>query len=355
MTRSTSLGASGANAADAVRVAGASEPAREARSEKARPNDVHPQEGRPNDVHPQEGRPQERRPNDTHPQEGRPQEGHPQDAHSQEGRPQEASAREALPRPKKRRIWLRVLIAFFIVLVLAAGVLAGLFAWDRWWRYDDAADMQGTWYASGTTVPVNITASEIIFDSKTSYEYTLDTQAKTMRYTLASLEGEGRYWFDDDRQTLVIVDGKGFTSTDTALDDLRRRIDRLFGEGTLPEGEGVIVLKRELDFDALKAKVAAEEAAKRAAEEAERAAAEAEAAADSGASEEGAGGDASEPAVEGSTGQEAAERAPSEDGSARAGSAESASSGEAPKESSEEAGEPAEKQDFANESVGFLE
>lgn len=237
--------------------------------------------------------------------------------------------------PKKKRIWLRVVIIVMSVLIVMALVVAGLFAWNRWWRYDDARDMQGTWYAAGTTVPVHITDTAIALNEETSYLYEIDPQAKTISYYLANMKGEGRYWFENDRQALVIVDGKGFTSTDTAIDDFGRSLSSFFvtvtgGQVALPQGEGIIALTREPDAAALAAERAAEEAAAK--EEAARRHAEAEAA----MAEVAAAREAAE-----------AEEAPAEEAPAEEAPEEGDSNGESEQEPS--------KQEFANESIGVFD
>ena len=194
-------------------------------------------------------------------------------------------------KPRKKRVWLRVLIAVVVTLLLVAAALAAVFAWDRWYRYDDAADIQGKWYPAGSLAAVQIGPDEISFDAETAYSYTIDTHEKTITYTLGPLQGKGHYWFADDRTTLVVEDGEDFSSRDTALADLGRMVANLgatIGGGApeLPEGDGISVFTREVDPAVVAAKQEAdlkareEEAAKRQAEEAAaRAAEEAEKAA----------------------------------------------------------------------------
>lgn len=239
--------------------------------------------------------------------------------------------------PGKRRIWPRVLVGALCVLVVAAAALVGAFAWDRWWRYDDAADVQGRWYAAGTMVPFEVTSDAFVFDGETSYAYELDTQAKTIRYSLRNLEGEGRYWFTRDRTALVIVDGKGFTATDNAIDDAKRQLGEwwagLMGEKVaLPEGDGVIALTREPDEEAIAARAAAEKAAMEAAD--------VEARARNRARAEALAAEAAE------------ERAAQAEADAEAGLGESESSDEGNSSSDDASGEPT---GFANESVGIME
>ena len=125
--------------------------------------------------------------------------------------------------------WGRVVLAcVFAFLVLAAA----LFVWNRWYRFDDIADIQGTWrdVNSGATMEVNATHIKIAEDA--AYEYTIDTTAKTIRYSFGGSEGFSSYRFSEDRQKLVLEDG---VETDWAL-VFHFHDDPGFAEGDLPEG-----------------------------------------------------------------------------------------------------------------------
>lgn len=184
--------------------------------------------------------------------------------------------------PKSRKV-----VAGVLVVVALLAVAAILFSWNRWYRFDDHADFQGQWYVAGTAVPVTIDESTIQLTEDVTYQYEMNPQEKTLRYTFGPMQGQGRYWFSDDRQYLVITDGDKFTGSGTAFDDLLHMFTDLPGKITggdlrLPEGEGIIAFCRTADAEALAqqeaeaaAKAAAEEAARR---EEERRAAEEEAA-----------------------------------------------------------------------------
>ena len=191
------------------------------------------------------------------------------------------SARNATKKRPLKPAQLAAAIVGAVVLV-AAIVIVSLFAWNRWYRYDDHADMQGTWYVVGTTVPVTIDGTSIHLTDDVTYSYEIDAHDKTIKYTFGPMAGGGRYWFSDDRQHLVITDGDKFDGTSTAIDDVLRQLSDTGGAVTgtgakLPEGEGIIAFSREPDAAALKREQ--EEAARKAAEEeAARKAAEEEAA-----------------------------------------------------------------------------
>lgn len=169
---------------------------------------------------------------------------------------------------KRRRTVVAVTAVIAVVIVAAIAI----FAWNRWGRYDDLADVQGQWYVVGTTTPVQIDESTIKLTDQISYEYAIDQNEKTIKYRFGTMEGQGRYWFSDNRQYLVIADGKDYTGADTTVEDLVRQFTELTAsvtgqEITLPEGDGIIAFSREADP---KAQAAKDQAAQKAKEEQER-------------------------------------------------------------------------------------
>lgn len=172
-------------------------------------------------------------------------------AQPEEGGPDEP------PAPVRRRPRVRTwhVVAAVTALVLAA-VIAGaaLFMWDRWYRYDDGADIQGTWYAVGTDAPITITGDAIEFTPDTTYSYSLDENTKSLSFSLGNLDGQAHYVFADDRNVLVIFDGSDYSRWGTAGDDLVRLLmdvsEVSAGRAVhLPEGEGVIALSRTPFYD----------------------------------------------------------------------------------------------------------
>ena len=145
--------------------------------------------------------------------------------------------------PKQKR-WKLVAGTIAGVVVAALLVFAGYVAGSRWVRYDDEADIQGAWYVQGTSVPLEIADGKIAINEETAYDYRIDPASKTIEYTFGSMAGQGRYWFGDDRKTLVITDGDGYTMWSTLLDDLSYDATRLFGRVDLPATEASIVLSR---------------------------------------------------------------------------------------------------------------
>lgn len=114
----------------------------------------------------------------------------------------------------------RLIAAGLVVLVIAAVALG--VSWARWWRFDDTQDIQGQWFSADTTgtAIVNVDGETIRLASDVAYSYTLDTTAKTIQYDFGPMHGQGRYWFSEDRSTLVIADGTDFTTTFTLLEDI---------------------------------------------------------------------------------------------------------------------------------------
>jgi len=203
-----------------------------------------------------------------------------------------------LRRSKLRNILIAVAIAAVVV-----AIIAGLLYWTRCVRYDDHADMQGTWYAAGSMVTIGIDENEIHFTDDVSYAYTIDEKEKTIDVSLGLMEGRSYYRFSNDRQFLVIAKDDSEAAGSVASQGPARLVDdfcSLFGidNFVMPSGDGVVVLERKPSLlstiyareasEVVAVKAAAEErirqeeeqAARRAEEEAaaaERAAAEAEA------------------------------------------------------------------------------
>lgn len=148
---------------------------------------------------------------------------------------------------RRRRKWPWVVGAFVLVIALAVG----LFAWNRWWRYDDAQDFLGNWLANDTTSLVVIDDTTIRIADDVAYDYTIDPVAKTITYTFGSMKGSGRYWFSEDRQQLMITDGDTYSALSTLLDDVSYDAEQLkrsvLGQSPLkrePQA-GVTLLSRE--------------------------------------------------------------------------------------------------------------
>lgn len=157
--------------------------------------------------------------------------------------------REDAPRPssaKKRRKWPFV-VAGAVVLVVVAVVVA--FSCWRWTFANDVQDIQGTWYIAGTQKTVDVTADGIKLADDVTYSYTIDEGAKTLSLSFGNMEGEARYRFSLDRQTLALRDGET-TWGNSLSEDISWTIAALGraiqGEQASPElsGDSTMVLTR---------------------------------------------------------------------------------------------------------------
>lgn len=157
--------------------------------------------------------------------------------------------REDAPRlssAKKRRKWPFVVVGA-VVLVVVAIVVA--FSCWRWTFANDAQDIQGTWYIAGTQKTVEVTADGIKLADDVTYSYTIDEGAKTLSLSFGNMEGEARYRFSLDRQTLALRDGET-TWGNSLSEDISWTIAALGrsiqGEQASPElsGDSTMVLTR---------------------------------------------------------------------------------------------------------------
>lgn len=126
---------------------------------------------------------------------------------------------------------------------------AAVFSWDRWLRFDDAADLQGEWVAEGSDTVILIDGSSIHLTDAEAYDYAIDAGAKTLSLSFGDLSGQARYRFSTDRNQLAIQDGS-FDAFGTALDDIAWAWGCLAGAisgqpvSTPSFGEGSLVLVR---------------------------------------------------------------------------------------------------------------
>ena len=134
-----------------------------------------------------------------------------------------------------------------MVLVVVAVVVA--FSCWRWTFANDAQDIQGTWYIAGTQKTVDITSDGIKLADDVTYSYTIDEGAKTLSLSFGNMEGEARYRFSLDRQTLALRDGET-TWGNSLSEDISWTIAALGraiqGEQASPEfsGDSTMVLTR---------------------------------------------------------------------------------------------------------------
>lgn len=108
------------------------------------------------------------------------------------------------------------IIVVVCLLLVAAATCASL----RWMLPDDVADFQGTWTADDTTGTIEITESSMDLAGQATYQYSLDTFAKTVDASFFSMEGKAHYRFSRDRQSLAIIESKDCSWTATLWSDL---------------------------------------------------------------------------------------------------------------------------------------
>lgn len=168
------------------------------------------------------------------------------EASSVDGSRGRRARREASTKPPRKR-WPFVVVGMLLAVVL---LVVGGFSWDRWLRYDDASEFQGSWQTHGTTAVVVIDGQSIKLTEDVTWTYTLDTDAKTIAFTFGNMEGSGRYRFSLDRSQLVITDGSGYTWFSTLADDIAWQFDQLMRtiqgqpQEEPPSGDHATVLDR---------------------------------------------------------------------------------------------------------------
>lgn len=127
------------------------------------------------------------------------------------------SAQAASAKATIRRRWpLRVLLAVIALSV----VVVGVFAWDRWLRYDDTSDFQGTWFIDDSAKGVVIDGKAIKLTDNVKFSYQIDPFAKTIAFSFGDKANTGRYRFSADRKQLVVTEGSSFTALSTLFEDI---------------------------------------------------------------------------------------------------------------------------------------
>ncbi|MEG1517132.1 MAG: hypothetical protein RR955_03375 [Raoultibacter sp.] len=120
------------------------------------------------------------------------------------GKSHKTTARQPKHRSAKQTWFRRIVVGLLLVVV----VFAAVFSWNRWFRFDDAADMRGEWKLAEASMTIVIDDYTMRLTRDVSYAYTLDTWAKTITFSFGNLKGGGLYAFSDDRKTLVIAEGR---------------------------------------------------------------------------------------------------------------------------------------------------
>ena len=112
-------------------------------------------------------------------------------------------------RPSSGRLGVRIAGVLLLVLV----VVVALFAWNRWFRYDDAADLQGVWTdESGAQLALD--GQRMLVGDSVVYDYTVDAATKTIAYEFNDSKGYSAYRFSGDRTVLALRDVEQGGGTD---------------------------------------------------------------------------------------------------------------------------------------------
>ena len=135
---------------------------------------------------------------------------------SRSGRASASPSKRAKKPRSPARIALSVAIGVFAAFIVACIALAV----DRWWVHDDAQDIQGTWYIYDTEVAIPIGPDTIGISEDAVYEYTIDTQAKTVTYRIGNLTGTSHYRFSSDRSQIALIEDGKKVFTATLFDDI---------------------------------------------------------------------------------------------------------------------------------------
>ena len=170
-------------------------------------------------------------------------------AASKAGKTKEGAEEDAseAAKPKKKRHVVRYVMLSLVAILL---IVVAVFSWDRWLHYDDTQGFQGEWLIDNSTKTVLIDDKTIQLTDDVSYDYKIDSGAKTISFTFGTLSGSGRYRFSEDRKQLVVTEGGSHSLLSTLLEDIGHKWDTLVRavQGQEPEnpnsGEGVIVFER---------------------------------------------------------------------------------------------------------------
>lgn len=118
-------------------------------------------------------------------------------------RPQVTKKRKT---PAQSRRALRVAKIVGIIIAALLLVTTALLSWNHWLRFDDKADIQGTWVVEGTQANVTIDATSLKLTDDVSYAYELDTFNKTISFSYEQLSGSASYAFSPERDVIIITE-----------------------------------------------------------------------------------------------------------------------------------------------------
>lgn len=117
--------------------------------------------------------------------------------------------KEETPKRTKLHLSKRVLLRTALSCLITALVVGmGFFSWNRWFRYNDQLDFQGTWELQDSQYSLTINGSTLELNKDTSLNYMLNTFEKSISFSFGKDSAQALYEFSQDRNTLVIAEGK---------------------------------------------------------------------------------------------------------------------------------------------------
>lgn len=125
--------------------------------------------------------------------------------------------KEKQKKERKPFFVLKICIAIFVIFLIIASVFG---IWNRWFRYDDEADLISNWQINGTNAIVVIDKKNITLNENTVMNYTVDTGAKVINYTIGDMNGQSHYRFSWDRNQLALCENTSCDPISTLLSDL---------------------------------------------------------------------------------------------------------------------------------------
>ena len=120
-------------------------------------------------------------------------------------------------KPKKFSFFLKGLL---VILLIAFVGIAIFGIWNRWFRYDDEAQLISNWQINGSNAVVVIDKENIILSKDAVLKYTVDTGAKVINYTIGDMSGQSHYRFSWDRNQLALCENVACDPISTMFSDI---------------------------------------------------------------------------------------------------------------------------------------
>lgn len=116
---------------------------------------------------------------------------------------------EEAPKRAKLQISKQALFRTILSCLITALIVGmGFFSWNRWFRYSDQLDFQGTWELQDSQYSLTINGSTLELNKDTSLNYVLNTFEKSISFSFGKDSAQALYEFSQDRNTLTIAEGK---------------------------------------------------------------------------------------------------------------------------------------------------